>query len=111
MGDTNVDLLKYDKIPDVAHFIDMMASHNFQPLTVLPTRITETTTTLIDHIFYRSSTTNKNIDYDKLFNGILVTDITDHLANFLIITVLPTRITETTTTLIDHNFYRSSTPA
>ena len=50
------------------------------PTTVLPTRITSHTCTLIDDIFYHSKHFRNN-----LFSGNLFVDITDHFANFLII--------------------------
>jgi hypothetical protein len=48
------------------------------PQIIQPTRITDHTATLIDNIFLNS------IEYDTM-SGNLLTDITDHLPNFIII--------------------------
>ena len=39
-GDFNLDLLRYDKIPDAENFIDTMFSNFLQPLILQPTRYT-----------------------------------------------------------------------
>ena len=91
VGDLNIDLLKYDKNSDICNFIDMMISYNFQPLTILPTRISKTSATLLDHVFYKCNTKCKNLDYSDVYNGVLITDIADHLANFLILPSLKTQ--------------------
>ena len=50
------------------------------PTILLPTRVTNHSCTLIDHIFYYSKTFK-----DNFMSGNLFTDITDHSANFLIL--------------------------
>ena len=55
----------------------------------LPTRITDTSATLIDHIYYRANLKTSLSISDNIFTGTLITDITDHLANFLIIPQQP----------------------
>ena len=50
-----------------------MISHSFRPIITKPTRITDSSTTLIDHIWINDMTN------DKLESKILLTDITDHL--------------------------------
>src|SRR6267154_3393088 len=42
-------------------------------------------TTLIDHIYYRSKSKQAVYNIDKAINGVIVTDITDHLANCLVL--------------------------
>jgi len=88
LGDINIDLLKFDSHPDISRFIDMMISHNFQPLSVLPSRFSKTSVTLIDHVFYRSNYKSNN--YDQILSGMLITDITDHFANVVILPALKT---------------------
>jgi len=82
IGDTNLDLLKYDNHADTSKFIDMLISYNYLPLSHLPTRITDTSATLIDHIYFKTNPKSNNSKFVKIFTENLVTDITDHLANF-----------------------------
>jgi len=63
----------------------MILSYNFLPLSILPTRITDSSSTLIDHIYFRSNYNNDSIDLNNTLSGCLVTDISDHLANVLIL--------------------------
>ena len=53
-----------------------MYSHAFTPLITKPTRVTSNTATLIDNIFTNSSRNS--------FNGILLSDISDHIPIFCI---------------------------
>src|SRR6267154_267671 len=85
IGDFNVDLLKFKMQHEVSGFLDMLINYNFMPASVLPTRITDSPSTLIDHIYYRSNINNLNSLSNAALNGCLVTDITDHLANILIL--------------------------
>ena len=57
-------------------------TYNFVPAITLPTRITDTTMTLIDNIFIKIN--KKNIN-DKVLAGNIYTDISDYLPNFIII--------------------------
>ena len=60
-----------------SEFLDLMYSNMLFPLIMRPTRITSNTATLIDNIF----TNNLN---HVTFNGLLFTDISDHLPVFSI---------------------------
>ena len=75
LGDTNLDLLKYDSEDVVRCYFDLLQEHGFAPLISRPTRITYHSATLIDHIFTNSCTSVTK-------PGIIVTDITDHLASY-----------------------------
>ena len=73
MGDYNINLMNYDVHAATAKFTDMMYANSFVPLINRPTRITESSPTLIDNICIN--------DLDGLTNGIqciMVTDISDH---------------------------------
>ena len=50
MGDFNIDLLKYDCHSATNEFVNMMFSHHFQPAILHPTRITDTSSTIIDNM-------------------------------------------------------------
>ena len=76
-GDYNLDLAKYATHVGTTDFIDFMFSNSFVPLINKPTRVTKETATIIDNIF-----TNNIHNSDQLFQGILETDISDHLPIF-----------------------------
>ena len=79
MGDFNIDLLKYQQHNDTNNFLDTMFSHSFLPAINRPTRITSHTATSIDNIFSNCLMQNNQSD-----NGILFTDISDHLPIFFL---------------------------
>ena len=75
LGDFNINLLKYNSSQEVSNFLDLLGSHLILPQVILPTRITETSRTLIDNIF--STITESSISGNILHN------ISDHLSQFL----------------------------
>lgn len=79
MGDFNIDLLNSCKPSD--DFINTLASFFYQPHILQPSRITDHTATLIDNIFFNS------IEHFTI-SGNIVYDLTDHLANFIILSNL-----------------------
>lgn len=81
LGDININLLKIqnDKIKD---YINNLIINSYTPCLTLPTRITDSTATLIDHIYIKLKQTEIN---DRIITGNLLTDITDHLPNFLLL--------------------------
>lgn len=70
LGDLNLNLLQHedDNIQDLNN---LMYSYSLFPLTTLPTRVTATSATLIDHIW--SKFVENNVG-----NNVIKTDITDH---------------------------------
>lgn len=50
-SDMNIDLTKCETNCDTAKYIDMLLTNNFMSLLEMPTRITATSGTLIDHIY------------------------------------------------------------
>src|SRR6267154_4333915 len=87
-GDFNVDILKYDTNHEVSRFVDLLISFNFFPLSTIPTRVTDTSATIIDHVYYRSNLAIKDCIIDDALNGCLSVDISDHLANFIVLPLL-----------------------
>ena len=79
-GDVNIDLIKTNN-KKVNSYTDTLLEQNFIPCISIPSRFTEISATLIDHISIRVPT-NK-INY-KLSAGNLINDITDHMPNFVI---------------------------
>ena len=75
MGDFNIDLLNSTQ-NYVSKFINILQSNGFYPHINKPTRICNESQTLIDNIF-------SNV-YETSTNGILYSDISDHLPIFVI---------------------------
>ena len=82
LGDFNIDFLKYDQHQSTEKYLDMLYSYNIIPIITKPTRITNHTKTLIDHIY-----TNTSILH--ITAGIGLLDITDHLPVFCIANIAP----------------------
>lgn len=76
LGDTNINLLKYKENKVASDYLDMLISCSYIPMITLPTRVTQTTATLIDHIFKKQSESS-------CIAGTLLNDISDHYINFL----------------------------
>ena len=79
----NIDLVKSTNHSATSQFVDSLFIYNFMPTILMPTRITRSSATLIDHIYYYEGD-QRNIVTVK--SGNLLTDITDHLPNFIILT-------------------------
>ena len=72
LGDFNIDLLRAHDHLLTSSFFDILSTNHLLPTITKPTRITSTTSTLIDNIL--CSSISKLID-----SFIIVTDISDHL--------------------------------
>ena len=81
-GDINIDILKIDSDKKVSDYVTKFIESNFIPCITLPTRFSDVSATLIDHIMVKVP--NKHIQ-TKVTSGNLVTEITDHLSNFVLI--------------------------
>ena len=75
MGDYNIDLLKAQTYQPISNCIDSFFSHGFFPLISGPTRITDSTATLIDNIW------TNNIE-NQHSSGLVTVRISDHLPIF-----------------------------
>ena len=78
LGDTNIDLIQENNAK-VNAYLNNFFEKNFIPCITLPTRITDHSATLIDHIFIKCP---KKFIQNKCSSGNLITDISDHLPNF-----------------------------
>ena len=78
MGDFNINLLNYNSDNDTSSFVDLMYSSSFFPTINSPTRVTTTSETLIDNIFYNNIT-------KTIVSGNIASSISDHLTQYLII--------------------------
>jgi len=79
-GDSNIDLKKSQYHQDTKEYLDTLIVNNLTPLVVMPTRITDRSATLIDHIYY--SDCSKHDTNNIITGGNLWCDLTDHLPNF-----------------------------
>ena len=71
-GDINLDLLKISENKFISQYIDNLCSFGFLQIVTKPTKITENSATLIDHILTNSS--------NKVFESLLLLwKISDHL--------------------------------
>lgn len=76
-GDFNINVMNIDKHSDTNEFIEIMFAYSMIPNISKPTRVTRLTSSLIDNIF-----TNDLFDSDRILNGILYTDVSDHFPVF-----------------------------
>ena len=77
MGDFNINLLNYESNQETADFLNNMQSNSLVHYITLPTRITPRSKTLIDNIFFNETN-------EAAISRNLITDISDHHAQFLI---------------------------
>ena len=105
LGDFNFDLLVVDTSNSVSDFFDCMMTYSMYPLIHVPTRITDTTATLLDNVF-----TNYNVNDCK--SGVLIADVSDHLPVYVLtdISLKPTQTSNESfffkRTITDINTYK-----
>ena len=75
MGDFNVDLIKMGTHGPTSDFLETFTAGGFYPLVSLPTRLTDTTATLIDNIM------TNNLEA-KMETGLVTVRVSDHLPIF-----------------------------
>ena len=80
LGDFNVDHIKHDFDINSQNLIDTTTQHGFLQIISRPTRITDHSATLIDHIY-----TNKI--NNVISSNVLTLDLSDHLATFATISL------------------------
>ena len=79
-GDLNINLINYYRNDDIQHYLNTVLTSDFLPVILMPTRITDNTATLIDHIYLHQPANGNSF---KIVAGNLYADITDHLPNFI----------------------------
>ena len=77
LGDCNINLLNCEKHDPTEQFFDVITSNGFLPIITRPTRLSATSATLIDNIF-----TDNILDASTSFQGLFVTDLSDHYPIF-----------------------------
>ena len=76
-GDMNIDLLKINSNSQIYNFFHHLASINFFPSISIPTRITDSTSTLLDNNFIK-------FFGDQWTSGVICEDFSDHFPTFLL---------------------------
>ena len=74
-ADFNIDLLKINDRVISKDFLNNMFSQGFYPTIILPTRLTDNSSTLIDNVFI-------NINDNSQSSGILLSNMSDHFPYF-----------------------------
>ena len=74
-GDSNINLLTHLDYEPASTLLNMYSEHGFAPLISRPTRITNGSATLIDHIF-------ANNCHKVTRSGVITLDVSDHLATY-----------------------------
>ena len=87
-GDFNIDLLKIKEKPVFSEYFDMISAQGFFPRITLPTIFSEHCGTLIE--FFLCKLTEGSLNSTS---GILINNISDHLACFICIDCILTRDT------------------
>ncbi len=78
LGDMNVNLFNFETHPKTGNYLEGLFSNGFLPIIVKPTRITNSTATLLDHIYTNSITSTGH-------SGIIITDVADHFGTFYLV--------------------------
>ncbi|XP_057290769.1 uncharacterized protein LOC130613442 [Hydractinia symbiolongicarpus] len=78
LGDFNIDLLMSESVKEVSDYINITSQFNLMPHIILPTRVTESTSTIIDNISFNSA------KWDTL-SGNIINSISDHFPQFLVL--------------------------
>ena len=76
VGDTNIDIIKYEHDQNSINLINTTSSHGYVQLIARPTCITDHSVTLIDHIY-------TNSPYNVTAQNIITLDISDHLGTYV----------------------------
>ncbi|MGK2862648.1 MAG: RNA-directed DNA polymerase [Chitinophagaceae bacterium] len=74
--------MKVDTNKSTENYLNNLLIHNFLPTLLLPTRITQHSATLIDHIYFYQGQSVKDL---RLSSGNIFSDLSDHLPNFAIL--------------------------
>ena len=78
-GDINIDIIKFSN-EDVVSYVSTLMSFKYLPCITVPSRITQHSTTCIDHMFMKTSKKDKVLN---AMSGLFYCEITDHLPCFL----------------------------
>ena len=80
LGDLNIDGLKINTNDHVGNFFKTVMEQDFVPSITIPTRVVDTSVSIIDHIIVNRDVLKNGVKTGNLYCG-----ITDHLPNFIMI--------------------------
>ena len=80
IGDLNIDGMRVTENKQVEKFFHMLMNNNYLPLITKPTRVQDTSISIIDHVIINSNVIKSDT---KIKSGVLYSSITDHLPVFL----------------------------
>ena len=98
-GDVNINLLDYESKSSVKNYVDMLCSSGCLPLIKHPTRITPTSSTLIDHIYTNATTQN-------ITSNVILNDFSVHFPVSVLIHNLKNKSTLTTSMIRDYKSFK-----
>ena len=101
-GDLNIDLLKHENVEVAQNLIETASKYGFVELVSRPTRITEHSCTLIDHVY-------SNDIHNTLSCNILTVEISDHLATLTTISLGKPKIGENRAMNMNNNLNNEMT--
>ena len=78
LGDFNINLFNYNSSTPITNYVNFLFSQQFLPYIIHPSRVSAHSSTLIDNIF-------SNITDNETLSGNILTKITDHFPQFLIV--------------------------
>ena len=78
LGDFNINLLKFESHPPTSDFASLLLSQHYLPYIIHPTRVSDHSSTIIDHIF-------SNVCNVDTKSGNILAQIADHFPQFLIV--------------------------
>ena len=98
LGDANIDLLKHDSFKPAQDLINSISLNGLIPVISRPTHVSDTYTTLIDHIYTNSINNFRS-------SGVITDPFADHLGIFLKIGLGSKLITQKGPTHYNHTDY------
>ena len=75
LGDFNINISMSRRSSDAQNYLDMLASNSLCPIITQPTRVADTSSTIIDHII-------TNCSLHSILPGIIKSDLTGHYPIF-----------------------------
>ena len=78
-GDMNICLANYSKHAFTSAYIDAVFDSKFLPYVFMPTRFTNHSSSIIDHVYSNDLFIGNNV----CKSGLIINDIADHCANFM----------------------------
>ena len=80
-GDINICLLNYSSHSVTSNYIDAVLDCKFLPYVYMPTTFASHSSSIIDHVYSNDLFVDKHI----CKTGLVINDIADHCANFLLL--------------------------